>query len=88
VVAAIYQIEFPNGLYLLQQTNSKGNKNKAGKRSNNKKGSKKNNQRKNTKKANGQGLNVCDLSQRLYNTMEKHKEVWCPAFRYRTYNFC
>jgi hypothetical protein len=70
---------------LSKQSNSKGNKNKAGKRNNNKKGSKKNNQRKNTKKPNGLGLNVGELTQRLYNTMEKHKEVWCHAFQHRIF---
>lgn len=41
------------------------------------------------KKTNSQGLNVCDLSQRLYNTMEKHKEVFYYLFYflYKTFSY-
>ena len=54
-----------------------GSKNKGNnKRSNNKKGTKsKANNRKNPKKTSGPVTGLCDLSQRLYNTMEKHREV-------------
>ena len=54
-----------------------GSKNKgSNKRSNNKKGTKsKANNRKNPKKTSGPVMGLCDLSQRLYNTMEKHREV-------------
>ncbi|KAK3749980.1 hypothetical protein QZH41_007300 [Actinostola sp. cb2023] len=57
---------------------SQGSKNKGNsKRSNNKKAAKsKASNRKTTKKINGPAPELCDLSQRLYITMEKHREVF------------
>lgn len=56
---------------------TQGSKNKGNsKRSNNKKATKsKASNRKTNKKMNGPGAELCDLSQRLYITMEKHREV-------------
>jgi hypothetical protein len=62
---------------LLYNLQSQGSKNKGNsKRSNNKKGTKsKASNRKTAKKINGPSTELCDLSQRLYITMEKHREV-------------
>lgn len=71
-----------------------GNKNKgSNKRSNNKKGAKsKANKSKNVKKPNGPITGLCDLSQKLYNTMEKHREVShcdsCSSFLASALAFC
>ena len=63
-----------------------GSKNKgSNKRGNNKKGTKsKAGSRQKAKKTNVPVMGVCDLSQRLYSTMEKHREV----ILYVIYWFC
>ena len=62
-----------------------GGPKKAGKRNNNKKGSKKaSGSRTKSSKKPGLVIGGDDLSQKIYQTMEKHKEVWDPAVQHQS----